>query len=142
MLASGLIPVVLSMPRIMLTLSGIIIIWNYIPFIVPNFTPDARKIDTSQLQVCNAAQALTFLSNRFNSFFPDRLAILANLCDYEYRINTEALELPNSSFSICCLKLAIVNGDMSLLGGYRDEEEGLKNKDGRSAWFIGLAEDR
>ena len=118
------------------------VIWNYIPFIVPNFTPDTRNIDASQRQVCNAAQALTFLSNRFNSFFPDRLAILANLCDYEYRINTEVLELPNSSFSICCLTLAIVNGDMSLLGGYRDEEERLQNKDGRSAWFIGLAEDR
>ncbi len=75
-------------------------------------------------------------------FFPDRLAILANLCDYDYRIDTEVLELPNSSFFICCLTLAIVNGDMLLLGGYRDEEEGLQNIDGRSAWFTGLAEDR
>ena len=33
-------------------------------------------------------------------------------------------------------------GDMSLLGGYRDEKEGLQNKDGRSAWFIGVVEDR
>ncbi len=118
------------------------VIWNHIPFIVPKFAPSARKIDASQRQVCNAAQALTFLGNRFNSFFPDRLAILANLCDYEYRINTEVLELLNSSFTICCLTLAIINGDMSLLGGYRDEKEGLQNKDGRSAWFIGVAEDR
>ena len=118
------------------------VIWNYIPFLVPNFAPSAQKIDASQRQICNAAEALTFLGNRFNSFFPDRLAILANLCDYEYRINTEVLELPESSFSICCLTLAIVNGDMSLLGGYREEEERLQNKDGRSAWFMGLAENR
>ena len=118
------------------------VIWNHIPFIVPDFAPGARKLDASQRQVCNAAQALTFLGNRFNSFFPDRLAILANLCDYDYRLNTEVLELPNSSFTICCLTLAIINGDMSLLGGYRDQKETLQNKDGRSAWFIGVAEDR
>ena len=118
------------------------VIWNHIPFIVPDFAPGARKLDASQRQVCNAAQALTFLGNRFNSFFPDRLAILANLCDYDYRLNTEVLELPNSSFTICCLTLAIINGDMSLLGGYRDQKEALQNKDGRSAWFIGVAEDR
>ena len=118
------------------------VIWNYIPFIVPRFVPGTLKIDASQRQVCNAAQALTFLGNRFNSFFPDRLAILANLCDYEYRINTKVLELPNGSFTIYYLTLAIINGDMSLLGGYRDEKEGLQNKDGRSARLIDVAEDR
>lgn len=75
-------------------------------------------------------------------FFPDRLAMLANLCDHEYRINTEVLELPGGSFPICCLTLAIIYGDLSLLVGYREEEERLQNKDGRPAWFVGLAENR
>lgn len=96
------------------------VLWNYIPTIIPGSEPDAPHV-----RVHSAAQALTFLDNRFNSHFPDRLAILANLCDYEYRIKTEVLELPNSSFSICSLTLAILNGDMSLLGGYRAGNEWL-----------------
>ena len=118
------------------------VIWNYMPFIAPDLIPGTSKIDASHRQVCNAAQALTFLSERSNSFFPDRLAILANLCDYEYRIKTEVLEPPDNSFSICCLTLAIVNGDMSLLGGYREEDRRLQNTDGRPAWFMDLAENR
>ena len=68
--------------------------------------------------------------------------MLANLRDYECRINTERRELSNSSFTIRCLTLAIINGDMSLLGGYRDEKEGLQKKEGIFTWFIGVAEDR
>lgn len=118
------------------------ILWNYVPFSIPYSTDGTWKPDAPHGRVRSAAQALTFLNNRFNSHFPDRLAILANLCDYERRINTEVLELPNSSFTLCSLTLAILNGDMSLLAGYRDEEEKLRNKDGRSAWFMDLAESR
>ena len=116
------------------------ILWNYIPTSIPYSSPGTWKPDAPHGRVRNAAQALTSLDNRFNSYFPDRLAILANLCDYEYRINTKVLEFPNSSFTVCSLTLAVMNGDMSLLGGYRGEEEGLRDKDGRSAWFMGLAE--
>lgn len=101
------------------------VLWNYIPTIIPGSEPDAPHV-----RVHSAAQALTFLDNRFNSHFPDRLAILANLCDYEYRIKTEVLELPNSSFSICSLTLAILNGDMSLLGGYRAGKKWLLDTEG------------
>ena len=118
------------------------VLWNYIPTTIPDIFSDTLEIDTSHRQGCNAAQALTFLDDRLNSFFPDRLAILANLCDYEYRIKPEVLELPNSSFSICAHTLAILNGDMSLLDGYSNEEEGLRHKDGRSTWSMTLAEDR
>lgn len=119
------------------------VLWNYMPTIIPDDTSGTLKRDASHRQNCNAAQALTFLDDRLNSFFPDRLAILANLCDYECRINTKVLELSNSSFSICALTLAILNGDMSLLGGYRDDhkDQGLRNKDGKFAWFEGSAED-
>lgn len=118
------------------------VLWNYIPFFIPTSIDGKWKPDAPHGRVRNAAQALTFLENRFNSHFPDRLAILANLCDYECRINTKVLELPNGSFTLCALTLAILNGDMSLLVGYRDEEEGLRRKDGRSAWFMDLAESR
>ena len=118
------------------------VLWNYIPTIIPDLTHDTWKQDGPHGRARTAAEALSFLEDRLNSYFPDRLAILANLCDYEFRINSKVLELRDSSFSICSLTLAVLNGDMSLLGGYRDEEEGLRNKDGRSAWFMGLAENR
>ena len=118
------------------------VLWNYIPTTIPDFVRGTLKIDTSHRQGCNAAQALTFLDDRLNSFFPDRLAILANLCDYEYRLKPEVLQLPDSSFSICAHTLAILNGDMSLLDGYRIEEEGLRHKDRRSIWSMTLAENR
>lgn len=118
------------------------VLWNYIPTILPYSSQGTSKPDAPHGRVRNAAQALTCLDDRYNSYFPDRLAILANLCDYEYRINTEVLKLPNSSFTVCSLTLAILNGDMSLLGGYSDEEEGLRNKTGRSAWILDVAENR
>ncbi|KAI4158606.1 MAG: hypothetical protein LQ342_007258 [Letrouitia transgressa] len=99
------------------------ILWNCLPTILPHDSSDRFKRNPSHRQVCNAAQGMTFLKNRENSLVPDRLAILANLCNYEYRINTEVLELAGSSFSICALTLAIVNGDMSLLGGYETQDK-------------------
>ncbi|KAL9609191.1 MAG: hypothetical protein Q9167_006029 [Letrouitia subvulpina] len=121
------------------------ILWNCLPTILPHNSSDRLKRSPSHRQVCNAAQGMTFLKNRENSLFSDRLAILANLCNYEYRINTKVLELAGSSFSTCALTLAIINGDMSLLGGYeaqdnRSDDQGYDNptrstslaKDGRS----------
>ena len=118
------------------------VLWNYIPTFIPDFAHDTGtwEMHAPHGRVRNAAQALTFLDNRFNSCFPDRLAILANLCDYERRMKIEVLEHPDSSFSICALTLAILNGDMSLLGGYRDKEEGLRCEDGRSVWSMDFVE--
>ena len=90
------------------------ILWNYIPTI----TPDSRERDLSHRQACNAAEALSFLYDRKNSFLPDRLAILANLCNYERRINPVVFDSLQCGFSICALTLSILNGDMSLLAGY------------------------
>ena len=103
------------------------ILWNYIPTIVPDWEPGGLKKHSSHRQICNAAEALTFLDDRFNSVFSDRLAILANLCGYECRIATTVLEAPRSSFTVCALTLAILNGDMSLLGGYTDGKEDSTN---------------
>lgn len=96
---------------------------NFIPSRFGESTNSTWQRDASYRRIPNAAQALVFLEDRLNSCFSDRLAILANLCDYEYRIDTEVLEHPSTSFSICLLTLAILNGDMSLLAGYVDEED-------------------
>ena len=64
---------------------------------------------------CSAAVALTFLGERRNFRPADRLAIMANLCDYEVRLDTRELEVRFESLSTCLLTLAIMNGDLSLL---------------------------
>ena len=99
------------------------VLWNCIPTIIPDEVSGSLMRDGSHRQKCNAAQALTFLDDRLNSVFSDRLAILANLCNYDYRIDSSVLELPNSSFAVCALTLAILNGDMSLLVGYQDQKQ-------------------
>ncbi len=89
------------------------ILWNLMPTKYPNWPED-----DFHRQSCNAAQATTFLENRENSVFSDRLAILANLCNYEKRIDTMVMETGDYGFSTCALTLATLNGDTSLLGGY------------------------
>ena len=63
---------------------------------------------------CNAAVALSYLRGR-KSFPPvDRLAILANLCDYEIRLDTRQMyQFP--SLATASFALALMNGDLSLL---------------------------
>jgi hypothetical protein len=115
-------------------------LWNCIPTITPD--RDLSRQQVSHRQECNAAQAVTFLDDRHNSVFPDRLAILANLCNYEHRINTKVLTQPGYSFSTCVLTLAVLNGDMSLLVGYGDADDAARKQirdairagDGR-AWY-------
>lgn len=73
--------------------------------------------NSSHRQQCTAAEALTFLSDSANSVFSDWLAIMANICNYEVRIDSKVLEQIDTSFSACALTLAVLNGDMSLLAG-------------------------
>lgn len=115
------------------------VLYNYIPTIYPDSFE--RQRDASHRQQCNAAEALTFLDDRFNSVFSDRLAILANICNYEVRINSTVLELRGGSFSACALTLAILNGDMSLLAGCQANEEEESNKPGKSSWVLDQAKD-
>ena len=96
------------------------ILFGYLPEIYPN---DINDPNAPHRQTCNAAEAINCLRERKNSHFPDRLAILANMCDYEIRIDTRALEMPQYAFSTCILTLAILNGDMSLLGRYSDPQK-------------------
>ncbi len=89
------------------------VLWNLMPIIYSGWPNTVHR-----RQACNAAQAATFLENRENSVFSDRLAILANLCNYEKRIDTMVMETGNYGLSTCALTLATLNGDTSLLGGY------------------------
>ena len=66
-------------------------------------------------RTCNAAVAWSFLKHRENDRVADKLAILANLCDYSLRLNTVELEKSQNVLSICILALAVANGDLSLL---------------------------
>ena len=111
------------------------VLWNLIPTIYP----DSPEKDASHRQQCNAAEAVTFLDDRFNSVFSDRLAILANICNYEVRIDSIVLEKLSYSFSTCALTLAILNGDMSLLVGCQANDQGPSSKHGASDWVIDLA---
>lgn len=65
--------------------------------------------------LCNAAMALTFLANRHNSIPADRLAIIANLCGYQVRLNVAQIAKSDLPLSACVLMLALMNGDLSLL---------------------------
>ena len=66
-------------------------------------------------RTCNAAVAWSFLKHRDNDRVADKLAILANLCDYTLRLNTLELEKSQKPLSVCIFALAIANGDFSLL---------------------------
>ena len=112
-------------------------LWNFLPTGVL----DTLDRAVSHRRPCYASEAITFLETRQNSFFPDRLAILANLCNYETRIDTKVLEDPLYSFSTCALTLAILNGDMSLLGGYGARGVEDWDLEGRHAGVIDLARD-
>lgn len=64
---------------------------------------------------CNAAVAVSFLRHRDNGIVSDRLAIVANLCEYELRLDGSALEASQPSLALCMVALAVMNGDLSLL---------------------------
>ena len=117
------------------------LLWNLIPTIVPDFDVRALRKTVSHRQECNAAEAVTFLRTRKNSHFPDRLAILANMCNYVRRVPTTVLDEPGCSFSVCAVTLAIINGDMSLLTGYGDDSTKVRDSLGEDNWEFTLAPD-
>ncbi|PMD65190.1 uncharacterized protein K444DRAFT_216021, partial [Hyaloscypha bicolor E] len=71
--------------------------------------------------ICNIAEALQFLGSRKNSRVPDRLAILANLCDYSLRIDTTKVQHPRFSLSVAVFTMALINGDLSIFAGIQEE---------------------
>ncbi|RSL59925.1 hypothetical protein CEP54_007011 [Fusarium duplospermum] len=63
----------------------------------------------------DAAGALTLLKTRGCRDVRDRIAIMANMCCYEIRLDTVAIERGCKSLRAALLTLAILNGDFSLL---------------------------
>ena len=68
-----------------------------------------------QSHAFNAVAAFNLLEGYKNSRVADRLAIIANLCDYQTRLDTTKLTSMRFGFSTCLLTLALINGDISLL---------------------------
>jgi hypothetical protein len=64
---------------------------------------------------CNAAVAISFLRSRDNTVISDRLAIIANLCNYEVRLDTLEVGKHHTHLGACILTLALINGDFSIL---------------------------
>ena len=82
-----------------------------------SFLPEPHPSHTFEtwIRTCNAAVAWSFLKHRDNDRVADKLAILANLCDYTLRLDTVELEKSQKPLSVCIFALAIANGDLSLL---------------------------
>lgn len=51
---------------------------------------------------CSAAVALSYLRTKQNTHVPDRLAILANLCNYDIRLDTIELEKKTHILGAVC----------------------------------------
>ncbi|GIZ45763.1 hypothetical protein CKM354_000891600 [Cercospora kikuchii] len=100
-----------------------------------NMAPDVSDdFDIEARTVCNASQALNYLSRRQNSVVADRLAILANLCRYEIRLNIQAVDVLGFGFSICAYILAIMNGDFSIDAAFCDWK--VTAKTGRQEYLV------
>jgi hypothetical protein len=84
-----------------------------------------------QRPIINAAGALTLLKYRQCRFDSDRLAIIANMCDYDFRLDTRAVEQNCGSLREAVLSLALNNGDTSLLVPevYLSGNDGIPNTD-------------
>ncbi|GAB7322019.1 hypothetical protein MBLNU13_g03072t1 [Cladosporium sp. NU13] len=91
--------------------------------------PDVAPSDNSGGRpVCDAAEALWHMSRRSNSITSDRLAIFANICDYDIRLDNRILDELGYGFSICAIVLAALNGDFSLMAGVATCNAGLAGK--------------
>lgn len=76
----------------------------------------------------NAITPVNFMEFYSNSRVSDRLAIIANLCDYRFRLDTNILDDLGASFSTCLLALTLLNGDISLLVYWHEVSAGIEFK--------------
>jgi hypothetical protein len=66
-------------------------------------------------QTADAAGALTLLRTRGCRDVQDRIAIVANMCNFENRLNTNMLARHCKSLRLALVALTVLNGDYSLL---------------------------
>ena len=88
---------------------------SFLPEPHPSHMVDYLIVGSKKRRTCNAAVAWSFLKHRDNDRVADKLAILANLCDYTLRLNTVELDKSQKPLSVCIFALAVANGDLSLL---------------------------
>jgi len=103
--------------------SAILAAWSSL--LVPDVGPSD---DRGGRPICDAAEALWHMTRRSNSLTSDRLAIFANLCEYDIRLDGRALDELGYGFSICAIVLAALNGDFTLMAGIATYNAGLAGK--------------
>lgn len=103
--------------------SAILAAWSSL--LVPDVGPSD---DRGGRPVCDASEALWHMTRRSNSITSDRLAIFANLCEYDIRLDGRALDELGYGFSICAVALAVLNGDFTLMAGIATYNAGLAGK--------------
>lgn len=114
-------------PALHARVSTLIAAWSQ--HLVPDVGPsNDRSTFRGGRPLCDAAEALQYMSSRLNSIEYDRLAILANLCEYSVRLDARALDQLGYGFSICAITLAVLNGDFSLMAGVATYKAGLAGK--------------
>ncbi|KAF4991859.1 hypothetical protein FDECE_13886 [Fusarium decemcellulare] len=87
-------------------------------FFHPEKTKGSDTIFINSLKprrTCNAAVALTYLQFRGLLRVSDKLAIVANMCEYHVRLNTTEIEKTQNSLATCVLVMSLLNNDLSLL---------------------------
>lgn len=100
----------------------------------PDDATNVEDLDFDYHTACNAAAALHYLSRRHNSVVSDRLAIMANLCNFETRLDALELDELGFDFGICATVLAVINGDMSIMIGCEDAR--ATGKGGRKDFLL------
>lgn len=84
----------------------------------PNQPPNSgMRIFVNRLKprrTCSAATALRYLQTRQLERTADKLAIVANMCDYPLRLDSTRLGKEDIGLGVCLLALSMSNGDFSL----------------------------
>lgn len=108
---------------------GVALLAAWSQMLIPDVGPSSDRVDfRGGRPVCDAAEALRYMGLRCNTITSDRLAILANLCQYNIRLNDRELDQLGYGFSICAITLAVLNGDFSLMAGVATYYAGLTGK--------------
>ena len=93
----------------------------------PKGSRSFRILNLHRRRFCSAAVALTYLQTRGLLRVADKLAIVANLCDFNVRLNTIELEKTQTSLTTCVLALSLTNGDFSLLVPHMYQQPETRN---------------
>lgn len=80
----------------------------------------------------NVMQAVSWLADKDCSVPSDKIALVANCCNWRRRIGAELVNSPGYSYSACLWALAIMNGDASLF--CQDPECATNDRNHRMLW--------